>query len=164
MLLVSACSDDVEQKIYEEPITKKKYVVKQMHLDGWTLNSLEGGSSIILSRDGKNVFGTLGGRITIFSENQPEGAVTLSDYDLDTNYESITYRSNGKAVTDIGLDGIQDGVMDYKDVTLFINYKGKMYRFIDTKFDRHIVVDGQKIPVEAKYGIVVPLQNNLHNK
>jgi len=160
--LIAGSSFGEGLRLYKDPISGEQMQLKQKEIDGWVVSTALEGKWLILEKKGESVLhiidGGAGREITVKSQKNVFGAMVIRDKDNDQEYDVITYRREGKEITDIGLDGVIESILDLNDGSMLINYKGRLTQLMGEGKKKHILVNGQKVDVEYVEGKFVPVQ------
>ena len=160
-LLLLGCSEGKEQRLYKDPITGEETVFNYLVKDGWGIYTALDGKVLILEKDGKSLVYVIDAEpfreINIASTSNSFGAVNIVDRNYDNQYDTIVYRNKDIEVTDVGLDGRIEGILNYKEKTMLVNYNGKLTKLLGEGKKKYVVVDDKKIYMKYSDGVFVPV-------
>jgi hypothetical protein len=156
LVFLLGCSADENTRVFVDPATGEEATFEFAAQDNWKIYSAYSGKALILERSGKPVafiddFGTRR-TLSITSGYEEPVALTLTDEDIDGRYDSIVYGNGAVQVTDIGLDGVIDTLLNKEESRLFVNYHGELHELLRDERGDYIIYLGNRIDMEYDDG------------
>ena len=154
------CSAENNTQVFVDPATGEEAAFEFSARDNWKLYSAYEGKALILERSGKPVafiddFG-LRRTLSIASEYDAPVVLTLTDEDVDGRYDTIKYGNGTVEVTDIGLDGVIDILLNHEEEKMLVNYQGELAELLRDERGEYIIYHGTRIDMEFDDGAAAP--------
>lgn len=155
-LFLLGCSTEDNTRVFVDPATGEEATFEYAEQDNWKIYSAYSGKALILEKSGKPVafiddFGTRR-TLSVTSGYDEPVALTLTDEDIDGHYDSIVYGTDTVQVTDIGLDGVIDTLLNSQEGRVFVNYQGNLHELLSDEDGDYIIHLGERIDMTFDNG------------